>query len=99
MNREIRRFEPISVANIAGVSYIFLGLILGVFYAFLGMAMPAEIFDEMPMFRFMFGVGSIFILPFMYGVIGWLAGFIGSSLYNVLARKIGGIRLEIADVE
>ncbi len=35
------------------------------------------------------------VMPFMYGVMGFVMGAIGASLYNLIARKVGGFELEL----
>jgi hypothetical protein len=39
------------------------------------------------------GLVMAFMMPFLYAVIGFLAGVIGAALYNGLARLMGGIPL------
>jgi hypothetical protein len=41
----------------------------------------------------MFGMGIL--MPVIYGVMGFIIGVIGAVIYNVVARWIGGIELEV----
>lgn len=43
----------------------------------------------------LFGVGAIIILPIVYGLLGFVGGAIVAWIYNIAARLIGGIELEI----
>ena len=41
----------------------------------------------------MFGMGIL--MPVIYGVMGFIGGVIGAAVYNLDARWIGGIELEV----
>ena len=41
----------------------------------------------------MFGMGIL--MPVIYGVMGFIIGVIGAAVYNLVARWIGGIELEV----
>jgi hypothetical protein len=41
----------------------------------------------------MFGMGIL--MPVIYGVMGFIGGVIGAAVYNLVARWIGGIELEV----
>ena len=41
------------------------------------------------------GVGFAIFAPIMYGVMGFLVGVIGAFLYNVVAKWVGGIEVEV----
>ena len=41
----------------------------------------------------MFGMGIL--MPVIYGVMGFILGVIGAAVYNLVARWIGGIELEV----
>jgi len=37
----------------------------------------------------------IILLPIVYGVGGFIAGFLGAVLYNAFAKMVGGVEVEI----
>ena len=41
------------------------------------------------------GIGAVIFMPIMYGVMGFLAGVIGAAIYNLVARYVGGLELEV----
>jgi hypothetical protein len=41
----------------------------------------------------MFGMGLF--MPVIYGVMGFIGGIIGAAIYNLIARWIGGIEVEV----
>jgi hypothetical protein len=45
-----------------------------------------------------FGLGAIFIvlLPILYGVMGFIGGIIAALIYNLVAKWIGGIEVDVA---
>lgn len=40
-------------------------------------------------------IGFAVIVPIMYGLLGFIGGFIGSLIYNFCSGIIGGIRVDI----
>ncbi len=54
--------------------------------------MPNDIFS-----RLFFSPYSIFALPIIYGIIGFIAGVLGAALYNLFAASIGGIEIEFGE--
>ena len=79
----LKRIDPMSVAKVEAVilaiAGFFVGITMSVFSAMIG---------------FPYGAVSIVILPIMYGVVGFVAGAVGAVIYNVVAEKIGGIKLD-----
>jgi len=41
------------------------------------------------------GFGFMLFLPILYAVMGFIMGVIGAFIYNVVARWVGGIEVEI----
>ncbi len=82
---EIIKFDPLSMAKIEGLILLIMGTIIGVIY-----------------FLVLFFTGNtaeaIIILisaPLTYGVLGFICVLIFAALYNWLAKKIGGIKVEL----
>ena len=95
----LKSIGVLSAAKIVGVMYAVMGLIMGLFFAALlsyipAMVPPSE--SQIPgWIAPMFGVGSIVIMPIMYGIMGFVGGAIGAVIYNVLAGSIGGLELHL----
>lgn len=45
----------------------------------------------------MMGIGSIFILPIVYGISGFIMGIINAFIYNLIAGAIGGIEVTLGE--
>jgi hypothetical protein len=43
----------------------------------------------------LFGVGAIVLLPVFYGLIGLVGGALAAAVYNLAARLVGGLELEL----
>lgn len=97
----IKHLEPMSVAKILAAIYGLLGMILGGLYALIiviiGIAAGASNNNlALGIIGGLFGgllIGA-FIVGF-YALIGLLGGLITAALYNVAAKKFGGIRAEV----
>jgi hypothetical protein len=80
-----------------------IGLIIGVFYAlFFGaifslISSAAQTRVDMTFLRVIFGVGALIIMPVIGFVGGLIQGLLYAFLYNVLAPRIGGIRLRFRE--
>jgi hypothetical protein len=95
---ELKRIGPLSAGKILGVMGFILGLLMGLFTIVVSMATSAyfgDYFGDSSIMSVMFGVGSILVMPFLYGIIGFLQGLVGAWLYNLIAKFLGGIRLEL----
>ena len=100
MTRRIKRIAPLQAGKMLAVVYGCLGLIFLPFFALAGMlgafaqraqsdqAAPAALVGGI-----MLGMGIF--LPIIYGVMGFVFGVIGATLYNLVARWIGGLELEV----
>jgi hypothetical protein len=90
--RSISRVEPGQFALVTGVTYVFFGIIAAVLMFLFTSMMPATAgFGSMVR-----GVGVIF-LPIIYGVLGYIFGFIGALVYNVVAGVVGGIKFTVTE--
>jgi hypothetical protein len=91
-----------SAAKISGVMYGSFGLIAGGIFAIFALVgagvagMAAEQGDAVPAFLGpLFGVGAIVLFPLLYGFFGLVMGAISAALYNLFARMVGGLELEL----
>jgi len=101
MTKQLRSIGPLSCAKVAAIIYGVIGLIIGAFVSLLSLlgvfggfgATGAE--PSAPIFGLLFGVGAIILLPLVYACMGAIGGVIMAGAYNLVARVVGGIELEI----
>jgi hypothetical protein len=93
----INRVGPVSVAKIALIVYGVLGLVFGgiiSLFALAGSMIPDQSGSRSPLGA-LFGVGAIVLLPICYAVIGAIGALIMTGIYNLAARAMGGIELDV----
>lgn len=100
----LRKIGVLSCGKVLGALYALLGLIIGAIYALfavlIGLIGAATAVDSSDALMggaggVIFGVFSIILFPIFYGIIGFIGGIISAFLYNLVARYVGGIELEI----
>lgn len=76
-----------SLAKLLGVLYVLMGIVIGIIVIVISLfsgGLLLAIFAPI-------GFGII------YGVIGFLSGFILALPYNFVAKKVGGIKFEVSE--
>jgi hypothetical protein len=88
-----------SLFKVAACLYGSIGLVVGVgifLVSLLGLGVAADSESGMPGWVApIFGAGAIVILPLLYGTLGAIAVSIVAMLYNVAARTVGGVQVEV----
>jgi hypothetical protein len=100
----IKRVSPMSAAKIGGILGVLVGLLIGACVSLIMMAagslMTASMAsDDRPGGAFvgmLFGAGAIVILPIVYGTLSFIMGAIYAALYNLAAKWMGGLEIEVA---
>lgn len=91
--KEIKKFDVLSVAKIYALT-----LTLITFVIFSLMATIFSLFLPQSPFPFPIGV-FVVIGPLVYGFFGFILGLFSAGLYNVFAKYIGGIKIEVKGEE
>ena len=89
----IKSIEVFSLAKIMGLVYACLGLLFAPLFLLMGL-MGSAMGQHSPLAGVVGVVFAIF-MPVLYGIIGFISGLIGALLYNLFARWVGGIELEL----
>ncbi len=86
--KEIKKVDVLSLAKVVGLIYAMFGLlaallltIAGGMSGMMGVALPTSY--------------GIILIPVFYGISGFIAGAFGGMVYNFVAKKIGGIKINI----
>lgn len=100
----VKRIGAWSLAKISGLVYGGMGLIFAAIVgllSLLGTVMVYDVgvdqswgavgalFDKLPT------VGAVLLMPLFYGLMGLVFGAITALIYNLMARLVGGLRLEL----
>lgn len=84
--------------RVAAVCYAVLGLFEGAIFALVFSLAPFAGPDTGKMPRFLgpiFGVFAIVVLPLLFAAMGAIGGGLGAVIYNLTARYVGGIEVEV----
>ena len=104
----INRVGPLSVGKIAAFLYgivgLFIGAMIAVFALFGGLAAGtagagSEAEGPAAAFGALFGiagVAAIVIAPLFYAFMGFLGAVIMALIYNLVARVVGGIQVDVS---
>ena len=91
MLREIRRIEPLRLANVLGaiygVMFSFFALLILLTLLVVPVANPEALRNSWVL---------IVIYPVLGVFMGWLGGLVLAAVYNRVASRLGGIRVEVA---
>lgn len=92
--KSIQHIGPLSLANIIGLLYAVLGLIFGLFFA--GLTAISAIMDNKEQTGVAFVALIIIVfMPVFYGLMGYISGLFIGFIYNFIAAKVGGIKVDI----
>ncbi len=98
--QSVNRIGVISLAKVLAVVCAFLGLFIGALvslFAVMGAAIgSASGADSGGIGAMLFGAGAVIILPIFYGCVGFVGGLIMAPLYNLVAKVVGGIEVELS---
>jgi hypothetical protein len=102
---EVKRVDILSVAMVVAAIYGVLGLVFGIIFACIWVFASATFIGIMADAGFdaTGGIGGIAIaigyavcLPIIYAIMGFIGGAIAAAVYNLVARFVGGIKLELS---
>lgn len=94
--RTVKRFEAFSVMKIAALCYAVLGLFEGALFSLVFSVIPlAQEAKVPPFFGFLLGGFAIVFFPICFAIVGAIFGGLGALIYNLGARVVGGIQVEI----
>ncbi len=96
---EIKKIGVLSVGKISALGGMVMGLILGIFYAVMGAnpVMKAQLAAGPAGAEIIFSWWSPLIMAVLYGALYFIGGIITAALYNVFAKGIGGITIELKE--
>jgi hypothetical protein len=91
---KVKKIGVLSFAKFQAILMSFVGLIAGILYSFGG-----AIYDLLTTGTVNWGTALAFLallgMPILFATFGFMVGLIEAFLYNLFARRIGGVELEI----
>ncbi len=102
MMKEIKRINILSVAKIYGLSMAFVGLIIGIFVGFAMFFFGTFVGPDnnySSYFGVSLGIIGLLAMPILFGLLGLIFGGLASFFYNILASWLGGVKIELEDIE
>src|SRR5258708_33745148 len=99
MIKRLKRIAPVQLGKMLAVIYglgslIFLPFFL-LFAGIVSMFPKAQGGPQIIPAMLGAGIGFMLFLPVMYALMGFISGAIGAFIYNLVAKWIGGIELEV----
>jgi hypothetical protein len=98
MKKTLKSIEPVQLGKIAGALYGLMGLIFVPFlilFAVIGSFAPKSANGPSGAVVAVICFAMAIFMPIVYAVMGFLFGIISAWLYNLIARWIGGIQVEV----
>lgn len=100
----IKRVDPVSLAKLQGIIMALVGLVGGLFFTLFG-SLAGALMSSLPEAEktvstggvLALGAGAIILLPIFYGITGFVGGLIGGLIYNLIAKWVGGVTLELEE--
>lgn len=100
--RELKKIDILSAAKVTAIVSAIWGFIIALIsLPFLAIASTASSyagaaagFDMAPL-MLGFGIASIVIAPIVGAIIGFIAGAVGAFFYNIAAKYVGGVKLDL----
>ena len=97
---QIKKFDIGSVAIISLILFSILGFLLAIPFSFFSYLVssfsPSSVQDESSS---IFGLLFIIIMPILYGIGGTIMNVIMAAIYNIIAKKMGGLKIELVKLE
>ena len=92
--RRIKRIAPVQLGKMFAVLYGLMGLLIIPFFlimSFVASQMPSQ--QRVGVLAL--GAGFTIFVPIIYAAMGFVFGIIGAAIYNLAAKWVGGIEVEV----
>lgn len=98
----IKKIDVGSAARVYGLTLGILGILIGIIYSLMFGWLSTFLDTESGLPPFVApGIGmltSLIFMPIIYGIIGFVFGAVGAVVYNFVAKKFGGLEVEISSL-
>jgi len=93
--KSLKKINALSLGYTLALVYFVIGLLIAIFTV-VGMNMPTVAATLSPQIT-MLGYWVILFFPLVYALSGLIMGMLIALLYNIVAKKTGGILIDIVD--
>lgn len=90
--KEIKKIDPMSSGRLTGVLSAVMGIIFGIIY---GLMIGIMAIVSRQYALAIIGIVILIAAPIFYGLFGFLWGLFVAFIYNIIANKFGGIKIEL----
>jgi hypothetical protein len=94
MKHTLKRIAPLSAGKILGVLYGALALIFVPVFLVV-MFVASQVSPNQQAMSLLVCLGLMVGLPLVYAVVGFIGGVLTAALYNLFAKWVGGIEVEV----
>lgn len=87
MKQQVVRIEPLQAGKVLGIMYFLMGLLIAPFM------LIGAIFGQDKTGMVIFAI----VVPFMYGVLGFVFTALAAAVYNMIAGLVGGLEITVEE--
>jgi uncharacterized membrane protein YuzA (DUF378 family) len=99
MKKTLTRLAPGSVARVTGLAYFVFGLAGALILIIVNLLTKPQPYHHGRGGSMAEGdIWFALALPVLYGVAGLIFGYLGALVYNLVAKYVGGIKVELGSV-
>ena len=92
--RRLKRIAPLQLGKILALLYGIMGLLFVPFLLFAAVFAP-PVPAQQKAGLMVFSTGFAIMAPLLYAAMGFVFGAIGAVVYNLIAKWVGGIEVEV----
>ncbi|MEM5812118.1 MAG: hypothetical protein QW286_00190 [Candidatus Aenigmatarchaeota archaeon] len=89
--KELKSIDPLSLGKIVAIVNAVMGFLVGLFVTVFSPFM----YMWGPLGAAALGLLAIIVFPILFAIIGFITGIIVAFVYNVVAKRFGGVMLDL----
>ncbi len=91
--KTVKRIGVLSLAKLSGAIYAAIILIGGVLFSIVSAVLQFGF--RIPGFSFLGTLGMTVVFAILYALLGFVGGALSAFVYNIVAKRVGGVTVEI----
>jgi hypothetical protein len=95
--KEVKQVDVLSAAKVSAALSAIWGFVAGLFgssFMFPMAGLLGQTAPEAALVGLGFGLASVIIMPIVMAIVGFIGGAVSAFLYNIVAKYIGGVRID-----